>query len=306
MTNEPTPIVGVVAATNDEMRTALQLVLRLEWEGHSDYLDSLEKEIVQLPVGSLDRPLVIRQANRLVGVVWSQRLLPNVYAVWNPYAKDSSIERRLFQSLQHRLKQPHIRLARVVLSIEDKRSAEQFRSIDFQDVTTIDSFAWTVSKVDLLASDRLQLEEVEESNGNFSDRMVRVMQATYRESLDCPELAEVLSAHEVLNGYWRGHGSGVQHWFLVRFREDDVGCLMLNLDEDEQQLSLSYLGIVPEHRGKGFGAELVTHVQRLSHQFRCRRVILSVDSNNSPAVRIYQRAGFSCFHRQLLMAQFAS
>ena len=57
-------------------------------------------------------------------------------------------------------------------------------------------------------------------------------------------------------------------------------------------LEVVYMGVVPEHRGSGLGAQLVRLALELARKVRCGSVILAVDTKNSPARTTYEAAGF--------------
>ena len=72
----------------------------------------------------------------------------------------------------------------------------------------------------------------------------------------------------------------------VRFllgQEQVVGCL----DGDKPELAV---GVVPEHRGRGVGTELLYRVLERARE-HCSDIILTV-REDSPAIRLYERVGF--------------
>jgi len=72
----------------------------------------------------------------------------------------------------------------------------------------------------------------------------------------------------------------------VRFllgQEQVVGCL----DGDKPELAV---GVVPEHRGRGVGTELLYRVLEMARE-HCSDIILTV-REDSPAIRLYERVGF--------------
>jgi ribosomal protein S18 acetylase RimI-like enzyme len=57
-------------------------------------------------------------------------------------------------------------------------------------------------------------------------------------------------------------------------------------------IELTYIGVRPEQKGKGLGNELLNSFIEASRLKGYRSVVLSVEKENSPAVSLYQKAGF--------------
>lgn len=55
---------------------------------------------------------------------------------------------------------------------------------------------------------------------------------------------------------------------------------------------LFQMWIAPEWRGRGFGAEMVTRIVEWAASTGALRLVLGVTAGNSPAFRLYSRAGF--------------
>lgn len=57
-------------------------------------------------------------------------------------------------------------------------------------------------------------------------------------------------------------------------------------------IELTYIGVAPGQRGKGLGKELLNAFVQASRLKGYRSVVLSVEKENSPAVSLYEKAGF--------------
>ena len=66
----------------------------------------------------------------------------------------------------------------------------------------------------------------------------------------------------------------------------------INLALDESTLELTYIGVMPEQRGKGFGRELLNVFIEASHKAGYHFIELSVEVDNEPAIALYKRTGF--------------
>lgn len=76
-------------------------------------------------------------------------------------------------------------------------------------------------------------------------------------------------------------------------------------------LELTYIGVSPQSRGQGVGRALLNAFIEAARQANYRTVILSVETDNLPAIRLYTQAGFSIaktfhegrFHRHRMELQ---
>ena len=99
------------------------------------------------------------------------------------------------------------------------------------------------------------------------------------DSLDCPELHGRLTPDEVLAGY-RDSAPDPAGWWLAVADDRPAGVLLLNGDE------LTFLGAVPEWRGRGVGRRLLDLARA-----RAPELTLIVDARNGPAYQLYRSAG---------------
>jgi GNAT superfamily N-acetyltransferase len=58
-------------------------------------------------------------------------------------------------------------------------------------------------------------------------------------------------------------------------------------------INISDLAVLPEHRGKGVGRQLLAAVEAKACVLQCSKVTLEVQENNALARRVYERAGFA-------------
>jgi ribosomal protein S18 acetylase RimI-like enzyme len=134
-------------------------------------------------------------------------------------------------------------------------------------------------------------------------RLARVMEATYQQTMDCPGLETVRSTDDVLAGYRQMGVFDPSRWLIVRHAGGDVGCLLLTDHPRHQNLELVYMGVVPAARGKQWGYQIARHAQWVAHQVGRRRVVLAVDQSNAPALKMYRQAGFAAWERRSVWAK---
>ena len=121
---------------------------------------------------------------------------------------------------------------------------------------------------------------------------VATLKRTYEGTLDCPELNGIRTIDEIIAGH-QGEGKyDPARWFLTRADGEPVGVMMLAELDEGLAWELSYLGLVPEQRRRGHGRTMVQHALECARAGLVTRLILAVDGRNTPALALYESAGF--------------
>lgn len=129
-------------------------------------------------------------------------------------------------------------------------------------------------------------------------QLAQMVERTYAGSLDVLAIDGVRNVDDVLAGYRAAGAFDPARWLLVRHGGADVGCLLLADDAENDQWELTYLGVVPESRRRGFGLAMTRHAQWLAQKASRGRVVLAVDAANAPAIAVYAAAGFVAWDRR--------
>jgi diamine N-acetyltransferase len=75
--------------------------------------------------------------------------------------------------------------------------------------------------------------------------------------------------------------------------DEMVGFIMYGLDMDDKRYWVGRLMIDQRHQGKGYGrAAMVEAIERMRREPDCREIILSINSANEVARKLYQTLGF--------------
>ncbi|QDV39060.1 GNAT family N-acetyltransferase [Tautonia plasticadhaerens] len=136
------------------------------------------------------------------------------------------------------------------------------------------------------------------------EEFARTLERTYGGSLDMPELGGLRTLDDVLEGHRaRGHFDPAR-WRLGRLERGagpgadpgPVAVLMLSAGEP-RTWEVSYLGLVPEARGRGLGVATLAHALDRARP-DADRIELAVDVRNAPAEALYRRCGFTPFERR--------
>ncbi len=126
-------------------------------------------------------------------------------------------------------------------------------------------------------------------------RLERALEASYVQTLDCPELCGIRRTPDVLESHLATGAFDPSMWWLALHDDEPVGIACFNPLGDGQSVELVYIGLSPQARGQGLGATLMRLGIEASRARRLREMTCAVDARNEPALRLYERIGFRPF-----------
>lgn len=221
---------------------------------------------------------VTRRGRRVVGAMVTQLTPGNAASVWPPAGDGGDA---LAVDSVGRLRAAMVTHAQCLLDPLESIDPSPLVRAGFRRVTAL-HFYCRIGMPSPPADDRMRMVPFAEAG---ADLAVETILATYDGSLDCPELDGVRSADDVRAGYAAAF-DGSAGW-LASLGGEPVGVGILL--PDERGVELAYLGLVPAARGRGLGGVLLNQALALADGADVR---LSVDARNTPARRLYERAGF--------------
>lgn len=298
-------IIEVVPCPAKQLRNALELVLR-------DLMPEQRRSIAAQVIGehadgsACDTLVVARRGNELCGAAWGQ-LQPGKTAIfWIPQFASSTtteVTEDLTQAAVVALDAANAEMTQALLPDRSAPIAGALESAGFYylaDLLYLSSDVLPLS-IDSTAADGLCYVTYDDSK---RERLIALLERTYEETLDCAAMNGKRQMDDVLDGY---RATGVfqpENWLIVEREGRDVGVLLLAEDPAAALFELVYMGLVPEARGKGFGAQVARHAVRLAGKANAERVVLAVDAANSPALAMYGRAGFTEWDRRTVYVRF--
>ncbi len=213
-----------------------------------------------------------------------------------PAGTDELLVRRAAQFAQGR----DALLAQALLESNDSRAAAAFTAAAFQ--RTADLLFLVVqcdASPDADNHDAVpSIPQWLQYRPEVHDRFARLVERTYIDSRDCPELDGLRAIDDILAGYRATGEFSPQRWLIAENEGRDVGCLLLTDHPSDDQWELVYLGVAPEFRGRGLGLALTRHALAMTRRAGRRQLVLAVDAANEPAISIYHRAGFETWERR--------
>lgn len=127
--------------------------------------------------------------------------------------------------------------------------------------------------------------------------LLEALEASYVDTKDCPELCGMREATDVLESHKAVGRFDPAIWWLLLEGDAPVGCALFSVSPEHDSLELVYLGLSVAARGRGIGTAFLDEaLRRLGDRLLMTGgVTCAVDTRNTAALRLYQRAGFRRF-----------
>jgi ribosomal protein S18 acetylase RimI-like enzyme len=284
----------VAAARPEETGAALSLLFlsadRVELQERVDRTRQL------LETGDLLREglRVVRRGAEVLGAMLATTAPGSVGLVWPPQAQEmadrTAVEDALVQDTLAWLGGQHVKLCQALLRSEELPLARPLLRNGFSHITSLSYLRHGLESRPPASSDNsLHYEPYEAAT---QQAFAQILLRTYEGTLDCPELNGLRTVEEILAGHRAQGRFDPQHWWLVLEEAQPVGVLLINAATDERAWELIYMGLIPPARGRGLGRQILAKALHEAWQARVRKLTLSVDCRNLPALHLYQQAGF--------------
>ena len=246
---------------------------------------------------------VARRRGRVIGALLTQNLAGRSAGIWAPEVNSawrrSAIANALVRSVLHDLRNQGIRIVQALLDESSPRqAATDLIAGGLPFVTELAYLEIDTSRRVLLRPPVPRMDWrpfCDETNEEFR----AVLEETYFESLDMPELEGFRSLDDIIAGHKAGHRFVPERWQLGRVPGEAKPGAVVLLSEvpDRNAWEIAYLGLNREARGRGLGLATIAHALDLARP-RVARIELAVDIRNHPANRLYKVAGFRAYDRR--------
>lgn len=296
----------IVPATGQRRTTALRLLFaRFPLEEQENRLrDTLEAsergalkldhlvlaETDGLPVGAA---LVMLQADR-IALVW-----PPVISCGATDVK--CVEDLLMQDVCQRIDSESARLGQCLLAPDDDPEAAVLGRHGFERATDMFFLARAITSADLVRTTPDESISTEAFGPENADRFARLVEETYKGSLDCPYLTDIRTGEEALNSHKLSGVFDPERWLLYSVKGQDAGLILLSDHPDQDAVELVYLGVAPKFRGLGLGRRMLREgLCRAAERGRAV-MFLAVDCENQFANALYSEFDFAELARRRVM-----
>lgn len=286
---------SVTPAAPSEFMAALQLLLGEHCEPQRGH-DALTS-------GDLDpaRVFVARDAaGRLCGAALVQAMPGALGVAWPPRGESPAIEDALTAAACTWLRNQGVKVCQAFAASAEVADLAPLKRHGFRHITQL---VFMRGGVDQNWKRPEQDLRPLSYHPDRRDRFLAVLLATHEGTRDCPELNGNRTPEELVAGFGSPHRTADWNCFVDSSGEM-VGVALLEASPGDV-LGITYLGVVPSARGRGIGGQIVWHVLREASRDNFAVVELSVDARNEPALRLYDRHGFTeTDRREVWLAHF--
>lgn len=130
------------------------------------------------------------------------------------------------------------------------------------------------------------------SHGQFA----RTIAGTYQDSLDCPKLAGLRTVGDAIATHKSMGVFTPRAWRLAVIDGRPAGVALVN--NVQARGELVYMGVLPEFRRRGVARAMLVEAIRDTAAMGLPQIGTAVDLANTPAVRLYESAGFKEVRRK--------
>lgn len=129
------------------------------------------------------------------------------------------------------------------------------------------------------------------------------MESSYEATLDCPELCGLRETQDVIDSHRAAGKWQPGLWWIVYDLGQPAGCMLLNPSPEHDAVDLVYLGLASRLRGRGLGTRLLKMGIAAAAGVGPGLMTCAVDRRNVPALRMYERLGFSAWAERVAMVR---
>ena len=281
----------------DEYRTAAGLIFSGQPEQEREQRTAALLQLLADGVCTPEGWFVSIEGNTISGTLLTQ-LLPTGTAIFTlPSGAEHAQAPLLAFALQHLRSNGFHQATLFVDATEvDSPTLPLFEVNGFRFITHLQSMQVLIevcSKPDLGS---MYLEAFREGDDELFGEII---QATYEDSLDAPEAFFERSVIDTVATYRQGDPT-LPNWWIARDSDSTpVGVVLLS-QVIGLGVELAYLGLVPKMRGLGLGSRLLDAMFWQAGQLDAKVLTVTVDERNIPAMKIYERKGFTLYQSQRL------
>lgn len=196
--------------------------------------------------------------------------------------------RQVVDSLLRQHTQGNLQLAQVLLDPSDAAARGFYESCGFVYLAELIYLEARAREVPVDLPPAFELLNYTDS---LQHEFAAAIQVSYVDTLDCPRLSGVRHIDDVIAGHKAAGTFSPRYWFLVRENGQPRAVLLLSPVPPSDAMELVYIGLAVEGRRRGLSDALMRLAFSTAAQAGCNRLTTAVDSQNTPAMRMYMRHG---------------
>jgi ribosomal protein S18 acetylase RimI-like enzyme len=292
--------VEIVPCPPSLVNAALALVLR-------ELTPAQRRDVVgPLTGGKVEGLLAALVDGEVIGAAWGQRQPGSTAILWPPQwtrPVDVATACRLACAAGAALDEAGIRMTQLLVTDRHAPLVPTFEQAGFGRLADLLYLSWEAAPISKATPNELAFEPYQATERR---RLSALVEATYERTQDCAAMNGQRPMAEVLDGYQATGVFSPENWLFVRSDDADVGVLLLADHHAARHFELMYMGVVPSVRGRGYGRQIVRAAQRHARLAGAERIVLAVDAENFPAIKMYNETGFTAWDQRTVLVRFAA
>lgn len=288
-------------AAAEELPEALALVLRhVAPSARAAMLDAVKATPTDGFGGTAGLSVAIH-AGRVACACWTQPAPGNAAVLWPPEWVDAppaagpEVELALITQSLSAADTAGVAFSQLLFEAPEDPRRTVAEGAGFVRVATLDYLGRSLPAAEAESLPEAATLSFRPVRASERDRLKELLSATYKDTLDCPALDGWRDLDDVLDSYETIGDPGARVWQIALEGDGAVGVLLMARHGATDQAELVYMGLRPEARGRGRGAALVGEAIRVAHGMGAETLVAAVDRANTPAKRLYERAGFAAW-----------
>lgn len=274
-------------------RDALELVLEgVSTDQRGAVIDAL-RPVAEQGVDVFAGLVVAESNGRAFAASWLQPQIGRTSTLWPPAGKRKldlhTVEQLITATLESAATLP-IDLVQVLLDESQLSVGEPLVKLGFSKLAELSYLMQVLPRRFAHPSDsRLIFDSPAFDQRPLFEELIK---ATYEATLDCPALEGRRHIADTIAGYQTVGQHDPSLWFIVRWESQPAGVLLVAPHTEDDQWEVVYMGVIPQFRGLGLGAKILTRLREIASSAQVGQIVLAVDLANTPAVKMYDQAGF--------------
>lgn len=135
------------------------------------------------------------------------------------------------------------------------------------------------------------------------EQLIRLLDRTYEQTLDCPELCGMRDTADVLESHRLAGEFDPGTWFLAFEGAEPVACGLFAKAKGRMSVELVYLGVAPSARKRGLARHLMWLGVEAARKAGADELTCAVDGRNTPAITLYERFGMREVGRRVALVR---
>ena len=294
-------MIEIVPASRDEYEAALALLF--DWLPAAEQQTSIADVLKALRRGRVAHHglLTARENGLMVGSILYILQEDRTAFIWPPVAvagtPAAAIEDTLLQEVIRQIESHNAWIGQCLIELARREARQTMERNGFKHLTDLRFLVRQFDSGSLPIPDASPggdaLEAVTYEPGVNESRFARLIEESYRETRDCPELEGTRTGEQALVSHRASGDFDPARWKLYRWRGSDAAVLLMNDHPDQAAWEVVYLGVARDCRGNRLAHRILSQGLLAARAAGRTAIVLAVDCRNNYAAKVYNDLGFA-------------